>query len=32
MRDDDEPGSGSSLLWDEVGYGDGYSSGEMDIR
>lgn len=27
MRDDDEPGSGSGLLWYEVGHGDGYSDG-----
>lgn len=30
MRDDDEPGSGSTLLWYEVGHSDGYSSGETD--
>ncbi|MBU3888030.1 hypothetical protein [Methylosinus sp. KRF6] len=30
MRDDDEPGSGSGLLWYEVGHSDGYSSGESD--
>lgn len=30
MRDDDEPGSGSGLLWYEVGHSDGYSSGEID--
>ncbi|MGB5084169.1 MAG: hypothetical protein WBO09_06070 [Methylocystis silviterrae] len=28
MRDDDEPGSGSGLLWYEVGHSDGYYSGE----
>lgn len=28
MRDDDEPGSGSTLLWYEVGRSDGYRSGE----
>jgi hypothetical protein len=30
MSDDDEPGSGSGLLWYEVGHSDGYSSGETD--
>jgi hypothetical protein len=30
MRDDDEPGCGSGLLWYEVGHSDGYSSGETD--
>jgi hypothetical protein len=30
MRDEDEPGSGSGLLWYEVGHSDGYSSGETD--
>jgi hypothetical protein len=30
MSDDDEPGSGSGLLWYEVGHSDGYSDGETD--
>lgn len=30
MRDDDEPGSGSGLLWYEVGRSSGYYSGESD--